>query len=99
MPRVLVGGYCPLCGDMNLQVVKYKRKDWAFCPQGATGPKDAHTAYEVPDDRTVVEMDFDAPAEEAAEEASEPAEEPVAEWAEESVEIPPEEEISVDEGD
>ena len=40
------GTYCPLCGNMGLIAVKVRGKVWVYCPMGATGIKDAHTAYE-----------------------------------------------------
>ena len=37
--------YCPLCGERNLPHVRYHKRQWVFCPVGATSPADAHTAY------------------------------------------------------
>jgi hypothetical protein len=41
----LEGSYCPLCGEIGLQTKKVGSALYAYCPNGASGPKDAHTSY------------------------------------------------------
>ena len=44
--KLIQGTYCPLCpAGTQLAEGVYDGKRWAFCPNGATGPEDAHTAY------------------------------------------------------
>ena len=44
--KLIDGTYCPLCpAGTQLAEGVYDGKRWAFCPNGATGPEDAHTAY------------------------------------------------------
>ncbi|MHA2135273.1 MAG: hypothetical protein ACW99J_15540 [Candidatus Thorarchaeota archaeon] len=55
MPEINVGDkipgtYCPLCGEIGLQLMKFNRTTWAVCPMVDGEPvvkklKDAHTAY------------------------------------------------------
>jgi len=45
MPEKIEGTYCPLCGDIGLFRARIGNEIWAYCGQGAKGPKDAHTAY------------------------------------------------------
>jgi len=45
MREKIPGTYCPLCGDIGLFKARIGNEVWAYCGNGAKGPKDAHTAY------------------------------------------------------
>lgn len=49
--KKIIGTYCPLCGEMGLQLAIEGDELWAFCPVGAKGRKDAHTAFLVSPER------------------------------------------------
>ena len=44
---VVTGTFCPLDGSMHLSAVEWRGQVWVYCPLGATGPLDAHTAYPI----------------------------------------------------
>ena len=44
---VVTGTFCPLDGSMHLSAVEWHGQVWLYCPLGATGPGDAHTAYPI----------------------------------------------------
>ena len=43
----VLGTYCPLDGSMHLSAVEWEGQVWVYCPLGATGPGDAHTAFPI----------------------------------------------------
>ena len=44
---VVTGTFCPLDGSMHLSAVEWRGQVWLYCPLGATGPGDAHTAFPI----------------------------------------------------
>ena len=43
----VLGTYCPLDGSMHLSAAEWRGQVWVYCPLGATGPADAHTAFPI----------------------------------------------------
>jgi len=50
MPKRLEGSYCPLCGEKDLFIKKYKGATWAYCGVGGDGPDSSHTAFVISGD-------------------------------------------------